>query len=73
MTNCDVITKADNGNGHRLVRMTLKIKKRLARLKHIKKKLLILTQKFKDMKETFEINLKNIFEKTCGGDSLYFL
>ena len=33
VTNCKVITKADIGSDHRLVRMTLKINKRLARLK----------------------------------------
>ena len=36
MTNCEVITKADIGTDHRLVRMTLRINKRLARLKIIK-------------------------------------
>ena len=38
VTNCEVITKADIGSDHRLVRMTLRINKRLARLKTIKKK-----------------------------------
>ena len=37
MTNCEVITKADIGSDHRLVRTTLRINKRLARLKTIKK------------------------------------
>ena len=36
-TNCEVITKADIGSDHRSVRMTLRINKRLARLKTIKK------------------------------------
>ena len=33
MTNCEVITKADIGSDHRLVRMTLRINKRLTRHK----------------------------------------
>ena len=37
MTNGEVITKADIGSDHRLVRMSLRINKRLARLKTIKK------------------------------------
>ena len=37
LTNCEVITKADIGSDQRLVRMTLRIHKRLARLKTIKK------------------------------------
>ena len=46
MTICEVITKADTGSDYRLVRMTLRINKRLARLKTIKSKnLLILTRK----------------------------
>ena len=32
VTHCEVITKADLGSDHRLVRMTLRIKKRLDRL-----------------------------------------
>ena len=36
MTNCEVIPKADIGSDHRLVRMTFRINKRLARLKAIK-------------------------------------
>ena len=65
MTNCEVITKADIGSDHRLVRMTLRINKRLARLKTIKKQkpFNINTQKLRGMKEIFEINLKNRFEK----------
>ena len=55
-----MITKADLGSDHRLVRMTLRINKRLARLKTIKKQkhFTINTQKLKSMKEIFEINLK---------------
>ena len=46
VTNHEVITKADIGSDHRLVRMTLRINKRLARLKTIKSKhLSILTYK----------------------------
>ena len=60
VTNCEVITKADIGSDHRLVRMTMRINKRLARLKTINKQkpFNIITQKLKGMKETFEINLK---------------
>ena len=44
VTNCEVITKTDIGSDYRLVRMALMINKRLARLKTIKsKKLLMLT------------------------------
>ena len=59
MTNCEVITKTDIQSDHRLVRMTLRINKSLARLKTIKKqKRFINTQKLKGMKEILEINLK---------------
>ena len=60
VTNCEVITKADIGSDHRLVSMTLRINKRLARLKTIKKQkpFNINTHKLKGMKEIFEINLK---------------
>ena len=37
VTNCKVITKADIGSDHRLVRMSLTTNKRLARLKAITK------------------------------------
>ena len=65
MTNCEVITKTDIGSDRRLVRMTLMINKRLARLKTIKKQkpFNVNTQKLRGMKEIFEINLKNRFEK----------
>ena len=65
MTNCEGITKADIGSDHRLVRMTLRINKRLARLKTIEKQnpFNINTQKLRGLKEIFEINLKNISEK----------
>ena len=65
VTNCEVITKADIGSDHRLVRMTLGINKNLARLKTMKKQksFNVYTQKFRGMKEIFEINLKNRFEK----------
>ena len=44
--NCEVITKVDIGSDHRFVRMTLRINKRLARLKTKKKQnLLMLTHK----------------------------
>ena len=38
VTNSAVITKFDIGSDHRLARMTLRINKRLARLKTIKKR-----------------------------------
>ena len=38
MTNFEVITMADIGSDHRLVRMTLRINKRFAKLKLIKTK-----------------------------------
>ena len=63
MTNCEVITKTDIGSDHR---KTLRINKRLARLKTIKKQkpFNINTQKLRGMKEIFEINRKkNRFEK----------
>ena len=63
VTNCEVITKADIGSSHRLVRVTLRINKGLARLKTIKDKKKINTQKLTGMKEMFKIYLKNIFEK----------
>ena len=65
VTNCEVITKADIGSDQRLVRMTLRINKRLARLKTVKSKnLLILTHKnSKGTNEILEINLKDRFEK----------
>ena len=65
MTNCKVITNAHIGSDHRLVRMTLRINKWLASLKTMKKQkpFNINTQKFKGMKEIFEINLQHRFEK----------
>ena len=60
MKNCEVITKANIGSDHRLVRMTLKINKRLARLKTMKNQnpFNVNTQKLRGMKEILEINLK---------------
>ena len=60
------ITMDDVGSDHRLVGMTVGMKKRLARLNAIKKTTHlsnINTQKLKGMKERFYINLKNRFEK----------
>ena len=74
MTNCKMITNADIRSDHRLVRMTLMMNKRLARLKTIKSKnhSNINIQKLKVMKERFEIILKKIDLKTSGeGDSQY--
>ena len=59
-----MITKVDIGSDHRFVRMTLRINKRLARLKTKKKKkkkaksFNVNTQKLRGMKEIFENNLK---------------
>ena len=69
-----MITKADTGSDHRLVRMTLRIKKRLARRKTIKKKqnpFNIVTQKLKGITEIFEStftknNLKKIEEEVTA-------
>ena len=66
MTNWEVITKADRGSGHRLVRMTLRIDKKVSKVEnHEKQKLLniINTQKLKGMKGIFEINLKTDLKK----------
>ena len=38
MTDCGVITKVDIGSDHRLVRTTMRMSKRLARLKTTKNK-----------------------------------
>ena len=57
-----MITKADIRSDHGRVRMTLRINKRLAKLKTIKKTTKNLsninTQKLKGVKEIFEINYK---------------
>ena len=59
-----MIKKADTESDHRLVRMTARMNKRLARLKTItSKNLPISTQNFKDMKERFETTLTNRSEK----------
>ena len=55
-----MLAKADIGTHHKLSRMTLRINKRLARLKTIKgKNLLASTHKLKGTKEIFEINNSN--------------
>ena len=43
MTNCEIIAKANIETDHRLVRMTLRINKRLARLKTIKSKAMLVS------------------------------
>ena len=60
VTNCQVITKADIGSYHRLAGMTLRINKRLSKLKTIKKQkpFNVNTQKLRGMKKISEINLK---------------
>ena len=65
VTNYEVFTKANIGSDHRLVGITLRINKRSARLKTIKKQkpFNINTQKLRGMKEIFEMSLKNRFEK----------
>ena len=69
VTNCEVITKDDIRNDHRLVRMALRVNKRLAGLKAIKKQNLfnINSQTLKGMKGRFEINLKKQSWKTWEG------
>ena len=65
MTVCEVTTKDNTGSDHILVRMTLSMNKRLARLKTIKKQkpVNINTQKLKDMKARLKTTLKNRLEK----------
>ena len=64
MTNCHVITEADIGSDHRLVRMTLRMNKRLVGLKTVikQKPFNIKTQKLKGIKGRSDIDLKRFEE-----------
>ena len=64
--NCEVITKADIGSDHTLVRMPLRINKRLTILKTIQITNLLISKhkKLKGSKESFEINLKTKNKQT---------
>ena len=61
--NCEVITSVDIASDHRMVRATLKINKRLARLKfiHSKRKRRINILKLKEKREEFQLKIKNRF------------
>ena len=61
--NCEVITSVDIASDHRMVRATLKINKRLARLKfiHNKRKRRINILKLKEKREEFQLKIKNRF------------
>ena len=64
VTDCGVITKADKGSDHRMIRIKIKINKKLARVKSMKrpKPIYIDNQKLLASKMKFQINLKNRFE-----------
>ncbi|XP_072025155.1 craniofacial development protein 2-like [Amphiura filiformis] len=61
VNNCEVITKVDIASDHRMVRATICINTKLARLKFInnKKKKRIDILKLKERKEEFQLKLKN--------------
>lgn len=61
--NCEVITNVDIASDHRMVRATICINKKLARLKFInnKRKLRINILRLKEMKEEFQLELRNRF------------
>ena len=62
VTNCEMITKVEVGRDHRLVRNTLRMNTRLARLRTIKIKKIVNnnTPNLTGMKDRCEINLKKI-------------
>ena len=70
VTNGQLLKKADIVSDHRLVRMALRMSRRLARLKTMKKQksFNINAQKHKDVNERFEIKLKVKFEKELEGE-----
>ena len=74
ISNCEVITKADKGSDHRLLRTRIKINKKLARLKSIKKQrpFRVDIQKLKVLSDTFQLNLKNRFEPLAELDANTF-
>ena len=61
---CEVITMADKGSDHRMIRIKIKINKKLARVKSMKrpKPINIDAHKLLASSKTFQINLKNRFE-----------
>ena len=63
ITNCGVITRADKGRDHRMIRLKIKINKKLARVKAINKlkPLNINMQKLKENRDLFQLNLRNRF------------
>ena len=64
VTDCGVITKADKGSDHRMIRIKIKMNKKLERTKSMKrpKPINIDAQKLLASTMTFQINLKNRFE-----------
>ena len=74
ITNCEVITKADKGSDHRMIRLTIKINKKLERVKSINKLKPINIDRHKLLEEkvTFQLNLKNRFEKLANIDATTF-
>ena len=64
IVNCEVITQADKGSDHRMIRTKIKINKKLARVKAMNKlkPLNIDLQKLNRAKEEFQLNLRNRFD-----------
>ena len=64
LVDCGVITQADKGSDHRMIRTKIKINKRLARVKTMNKlkPLNFDLQKLNRAKEEFQLNLKNRFD-----------
>ena len=64
VTDCGVITMADKGSDHRMIRIKIKINKKLARVKSMKrpKPINIDAHKLLASAKTFQIKLKNRFE-----------
>ena len=76
VTDCGVITKADIGSDHRMVRAKLKLNTKLERLKRIKKKkpMKVDIKLIKENVDAFQLELKNRFkaleEKTASIETL---
>ena len=64
LVNCGVITQADKGSDHRMIRTKIKINKKLARVKTMNKlkPLNFDLQKLNRAKEEFQLNLRNRFD-----------
>ena len=60
ITDCGVITRADKGSDHRLVRLKIRVNKRLARAKaiHKLKPLNVNLSELKALSMTFQLNIK---------------